>query len=49
MSKRIGLGNILAFFISYQRWHSIFWALFHGWCGWWYVLYYGLFHWGREA
>lgn len=47
MRSAIGLGNVLAFFISYQQWGSILWALFHGLFGWWYVLYYGFVYWGR--
>ncbi|MGM0216810.1 hypothetical protein [Enterococcus sp. AZ109] len=40
MKEGIGLGSVIAFIISYSRWHSILWALFHGCWGWWYVLYY---------
>lgn len=47
MRSAIGLGNILAFIISYRKWHSILWALFHGLFGWWYVFYYGSFYWGK--
>lgn len=38
----IGLGNIIAFIISYAKWHSILWGLFHGWLGWLYCIYYVL-------
>ncbi len=36
----IGIGNILAFILSYRKWHSFLLALFHGMLGWWYVIYY---------
>ncbi|WP_251867788.1 hypothetical protein [Enterococcus malodoratus] len=28
MRSAIGLGNILAFIISYRKWHSILWPFF---------------------
>ncbi|MBO1307176.1 hypothetical protein JZO70_13445 [Enterococcus sp. 669A] len=40
MKEGIGLGSVIAFIISYRKWHSILWALLHGCFGWWYVLYY---------
>lgn len=40
----IGIGNILAFILSYRKWHSLLWALFHGMLGWWYVIYYAFTH-----
>ena len=46
MKSTIGLGNILAFILSYQRWHSVLLALFNGLFGWLYVFYYGFFYWG---
>ena len=49
MKSTIGLGNILAFILSYQRWHSVLLALFHGLFGWLYVFYYGFFYWGSGA
>lgn len=36
----IGIGNILAFIISYKKWNSLGWALFHGFLGWLYCFYY---------
>lgn len=46
MKSTIGLGNILTFILSYQRWHSVLLALFHGLLGWLYVFCYGFFYWG---
>lgn len=36
----IGIGNALAIVISYTSYHSIPWAILHGFFGWFYVLYY---------
>lgn len=47
MNSAIGLGNILSFIVSYRKWHSLFWAFFHGMFGWGYLFYYGLFYWGQ--
>jgi hypothetical protein len=33
-------GCALAIIVSYVKWHSIGWALFHGVCSWVYILYY---------
>jgi hypothetical protein len=33
-------GSILALIISWSRNASVRWAIFHGWLGWFYVLYY---------
>ena len=35
-----GVGSVLAMIISFTTWHSILWALFHGFLGWIYVIYY---------
>lgn len=35
-----GIGSVLALIISYTAWHSIPWALLHGFLGWIYVIYY---------
>jgi len=35
-----GIGSVLAIVISYTAWHSIIWALIHGFFGWIYVIYY---------
>lgn len=36
----ITLGSVLALVISYIKWKSIVWALFHSLLGWGYVLYF---------
>jgi hypothetical protein len=36
----ITFGNALAIVISYTKWKSIGWAIFHGLLGWVYVIYY---------
>lgn len=36
----ITFGNALAIVISYVKWKSIGWAIFHGLLGWVYVIYY---------
>lgn len=36
----IGLGSLLAVVISWDRNHSIIWAIIHAMCGWIYVIYY---------
>ena len=38
-----GIGSFLATCISWSLNHSIPWAIFHMFCGWWYVAYYVLF------
>ena len=38
----IYFGGALAMVISYVQNHSIIWAIIHGLCGWWYVVYYAL-------
>jgi hypothetical protein len=36
----VGLaGTFLAGYMSWTRWHSIFWLVIHGICGWIYVIY----------
>lgn len=44
MKLTIGLGNILAVVISYTTWHSVAWALIHGFFGWFYVVYFVIVH-----
>jgi hypothetical protein len=39
-STGIGFGSALAITISWSQWHSILWAILHGICGWFYVVYY---------
>ena len=36
----VGLGTIIAVVISYAKWKSIGWAIFHGLLNWAYVIYY---------
>lgn len=35
-------GMILAMIISWEMYHSIFWAIIHGYCSWAYVIYYAM-------
>ena len=36
----ITFGTVLAIVMSYTAWHSVFWAIIHGFLSWIYVLYY---------
>lgn len=36
----IGIGNIIAAILSWNRFHDILWMLVHGFFGWLYVIYY---------
>ena len=36
----IGLGTLIAVLISWSMWKSVGWAILHGICGWFYVIYY---------
>jgi hypothetical protein len=36
----IGVGTIIAIVASWSRNKSILWAIFHAFCGWFYVIYY---------
>jgi hypothetical protein len=38
MKIEIGLGTVLAIIMSWERNHDILWAVFHAFCGWFYVL-----------
>ena len=42
MEKVVGIsvGTALAMIISFYKWHSILWAIIHGFFGWLYVVYY---------
>ena len=40
VKKGLGFGAALAMVISYVNWHSIGWAILHGLCNWFYVLYF---------
>lgn len=44
-STGISFGSALAITISWSQWHSILWAIIHGICSWFYVLY---FWWTRR-
>lgn len=36
----IGVGNVIAVLLSWFKWHSLLWAVIHGWLGWIYIVYY---------
>jgi len=38
-----GVGSVLAMILSFMKWNSILWTLFHGCLGWIYVIYYVIF------
>lgn len=38
----IGFGSALAITISWSANKSLFWVLLHGFCGWFYVVYYAI-------
>jgi len=38
----VGLGAVIAVVVSWQRNRSILWAIFHGICSWFYVIYFAL-------
>ena len=40
LTAGVGLGNALAITISWSLYHSIGWAIVHGICTWFYVIYY---------
>ncbi len=40
----IGLGSLIAVFISYNQWHHLGYLILHGLLGWIYVLYYLIEH-----
>ena len=39
-SNGLSFGCALAMIISYVKWHSIGWAIVHGFLSWFYVVYY---------
>jgi len=41
-SSGISLGCVIAVIISWTTNHSVLWAIIHGICGWFYVIYYAL-------
>ncbi len=40
MITAISFGSVLALVMSWTRNRSVLWAVFHGWCSWFYVIYY---------
>lgn len=40
----LGIGAVLAIIMSWTANHSILWAILHGMCGWFYVIYWAI--WG---
>jgi hypothetical protein len=38
----IGFGTVLAITVSWSLNRSLFWAIFHGFCGWLYIIYYAI-------
>jgi len=39
-SSGVSLGCVLAVIISWTTYHSVLWAILHGFCGWFFVIYY---------
>ncbi len=39
------LGGAMAMIISWERTHSILWAMLHNMCGWFYIIWFAI--WGR--
>ncbi len=44
VKEGITFGSCLAMVISFVKWKSILWAIFHGICSWAYVIYYVIFY-----
>lgn len=44
-ASTVTMGVALAMIISWERSHAILWAMLHGICGWFYVLWFAI--WGR--
>ena len=40
----VGFGSALAMVISYDTYHSILWAIIHGFFSWFYVIYFAVLH-----
>ncbi len=40
IKKGLNFGQALAIAVSYMNWHSLLWAIIHGWLGWLYIIYY---------
>lgn len=43
-AQGISMGVALAIVLSYVKWHSILWAIAHGFLSWLYVIYYAIVH-----
>ena len=39
----IGIGAVIAVVLSWTTWHSVLWAIIHGFCGWLYVVYWVIY------
>ena len=44
-SGGIGIGSLIALFLSWTTWHSVGWAILHFIFGWFYVFYWLIFIW----
>lgn len=42
VSSGISFGTALAICMSWTHWHSVWWAILHGFLGWIYVIYYAI-------
>lgn len=38
----LGIGSALSMIMSWEMYHSILWAILHGICSWFYVIYYAI-------
>ncbi len=43
LKKGIGLGGAIAVTVSWSLNHSVLWCVLHGICGWFYLIYYGIY------
>lgn len=39
-----GIGSSLAVVLSFTTWHSILWAILHGFLSWFYVIWWAIFY-----
>lgn len=44
-SSGLCVGAVIAGILSYTTWHSVWWCIFHVWCGWLYVFWWLIFYW----
>jgi hypothetical protein len=42
-----GVGGVIALFLSFATHHSVFWAIVHFFCSWFYVVYWILRYYGN--